>query len=165
MRCCSQQPGEISRSPMQETSKDFSKSRYEERMNEVKEKQLHEQFFREMEGVTIASDKSWGWLEKCHLKKRTEVLIMAAQSQFLRINAIKAKIDKTQKDPLSRLCKKNDETVNHILNEWPKLTQTEYRYTSIHGIHVMTTRRREKIFRRTKSQKRFKFECNVDQKL
>ena len=29
---------------------------------------------------------------------------MAAQSQSLRTNAIKAKIDKTQKDPLCRLC-------------------------------------------------------------
>ena len=44
---------------------------------------------------------------------------MAAQS--LRTNAINAKIEKTQKDPLCRLCKKNDETVNHMLSECPKL--------------------------------------------
>ena len=112
-----------SKSP-QETSKDFRKRRYEERMNEVKEKQLHRQFFREMEGV--ASDKSWGWLEKCHPKKSTEGLITAAKSQSLRINTIKAnsKIDKTQKDPLCRLFKKNDET---ILSECPKLAQMEYK--------------------------------------
>ena len=107
----------------QETSKDFRKRKYEERMNEVKEKQLHGQFFREME--VVASDKSWGWLEKCHLKKSTEGLIMAAQSQSLRRNAMKAKIDKTQKDPLCRLCKKSDETVNHILSECAKLAQTQ----------------------------------------
>ena len=52
----------------QETSKDFRKRRYEERMNEEKEKQLHRQFFREMEGV--ASDKSWGWLGKVSLKEK-----------------------------------------------------------------------------------------------
>ena len=84
-------------------------------MNEVKEKQLHRQFFREMEGV--ANDKTWRWLEKCHLKKSTEGLSMAAQSLSLRTNATKAKKDKTQKDSLCRLCKKKDETVNHILSE------------------------------------------------
>ena len=66
-------------------------------MNEVKEKQLHGQFFREMEEV--ASDKSWGWLEKQSPEENYEGLITAAQSQSLRTNAIKAKIDKTQKDP------------------------------------------------------------------
>ncbi|XP_068680664.1 uncharacterized protein [Montipora foliosa] len=108
----------------QETSKDFRKRRYEERMNEVKEKQLHGQFFGEMEGV--ASDKRWGWLEKCHLKKGTELgTYYGCTGPVAPKNAIKAKIDKTQKEPLCRLCKKNDETVNHLLSECPKLAQTE----------------------------------------
>lgn len=119
-----------------ETSKEFRKRKTEERMREAKEKQLHGQFLRDMEGV--ASEKSWEWLEKCHLKKSTEGLIMAAQSQSLRTNAIKTKIDKTKNDPSCRLCKKNDETVNHLLSECPKLAQTEYkrRHDSVaKGIH------------------------------
>ena len=78
-----------------------------------------------------------GWA-KCHLKKSTEGLIMAAQSESLKTNAIKVNIDKTQKDPLCRLYKKNDETVNHILSECPKLAQTEYkrRHNNVaKGIH------------------------------
>ena len=97
----------------------------EERMHEVKEKQLHGQFLRDMEGE--ASEKSWEWLEKCHLKKSNEGLIMAAQSQPLRTNAIKTKIDKTKIDLSCRLRKKNDETVNHLLSECLKLGQTEYK--------------------------------------
>ena len=57
----------------QETSKDFKKRKTEERICEVKQKQLHGQFLRGMEGV--ASEKCWEWLEKCHLKKSTEELI------------------------------------------------------------------------------------------
>ena len=46
-----------------------------------------------MQGV--ASEKTWEWLEKGYLKKNTEGLIMAAQTQSLRMNDIKAKIDKS----------------------------------------------------------------------
>ena len=94
-------------------------------MCEVKEKQLHVQFLKVMEGV--ASEKSLEWLEKCHLKKSTQGLIMAAQSQSLRTNAINTKIDKTKSNPSCRLCKKS-ETVNHLLSECLKLTQTEYKH-------------------------------------
>lgn len=110
----------------QETSKEFRKRKIEERMREVKEKQLHGQFLRDMEEV--ASEKSWEWLVKCPLKKSTKGLIMAAQSQSLRTNAIKMKIDKIKNDPSFRLCKKNDETVNHLLSECPKLAQIEYKH-------------------------------------
>ena len=70
-------------------------------MREVKEKQLRGQFLTDMEGV--ASKKRWEWLKECHLKKSTEGLIMAVQSQSLKTNAIKTKIDKTKNDPSCRL--------------------------------------------------------------
>ena len=52
---------------------------------------------------------------------------MAAQTQSLRTNTIKAKIDRSQKDSLCRMCRQKDETVNHLLGECPKLAQKEYR--------------------------------------
>ena len=52
---------------------------------------------------------------------------MVAQSQSVRTNAIKAKIEKSQEDSRCRLCKKTDETVNHLLSECPKLAQSEYK--------------------------------------
>ena len=94
-------------------------------MKEVREKQLHGQFLREMDG--IVNDKSWERLEKGHLKRHTEGLCMAAQSQSVRTNAIKDKIEKSQGDSRCRLCKKTDETVNHLLSECPKLAQSEYK--------------------------------------
>ena len=73
-----------------------------------------------------ASEKSWMWLEKVLLKKHTEGLIMAAQSQSIRTKAIKANINKSEEDPQCRMCRAKDETVNH-LSECPKLAQTEYK--------------------------------------
>ena len=52
---------------------------------------------------------------------------MAAQEQAIRTNAIKAKIDKTQADSKCRLCGKVDETVRHIVCEYPMLAQREYK--------------------------------------
>ena len=94
-------------------------------MKEVREKQLHGQFLREMDG--IVSDKSWEWLEKGHLKRHTEGLCMAAQSQSVRTNVIKAKIEKSQEDSQCRLRKKTDETVYLLLSECPKLAQSEHK--------------------------------------
>ena len=52
---------------------------------------------------------------------------MAAQTQSLRTNAIKAKIDKSQANEKCRLCKSKEETVNHIVSGCQNLAQKEYR--------------------------------------
>ena len=53
---------------------------------------------------------------------------MAAQSQPLRTNhAIKTKTDRTKSNSSRELCKKSDETVNHLPGKWPKLARTEYK--------------------------------------
>ena len=95
------------------------------RAEEVRGKELHGQFFRQTDEV--ASNNTWVWLQQGHLKKETEGLLMAAQSQSLRTNAVKAKIDKSQTDSLCRMCRQKDETVNHLLSECQKLAQKEYK--------------------------------------
>ena len=60
-------------------------------------------------------------------KRETESLIMAAQEQAIRTNAIKAKIDKTQAESKCRLYGKVDETVRHIMCECPVLAHRKYR--------------------------------------
>ena len=60
-------------------------------------------------------------------KKRNRILIIAAQKQAIRTNAIKAKINKTQAESKCRLCGKVDETVRHIKCEYPILAQREYK--------------------------------------
>ena len=40
---------------------------------------------------------------------------------------MKTKIDKSHNDPLCRMCKKADETINHVVSECSKLAQKEYK--------------------------------------
>ena len=60
-------------------------------------------------------------------KRETESLIMAAQEQAIRTNAIKAKIDQTQAESKCRLCGKVDNTVINIVCKYPILAQREYK--------------------------------------
>ena len=86
---------------------------------------MHGQYINDIEN--ISSKESWTWLVKGQLKKETEGLIMAAQTQSLRTNAIKAKIDKSQDNEKCRLCKSKEETVNHIVSGCQNLAQKEYK--------------------------------------
>uniref|UniRef100_A0A803TQZ4 Transmembrane protein 45B n=1 Tax=Anolis carolinensis TaxID=28377 RepID=A0A803TQZ4_ANOCA len=69
---------------------------------------------------------TWLWLTNGTLKE-TEGLILAAQEQAIRTNAIKAKIEKSADDPKCRLCKETDETIDHILSCCKKTAQTDYK--------------------------------------
>ena len=40
-------------------------------------------------------------------------MAVAAQNQSIRTNLVKAKIDKCQRDSLSRVCRKVDESIDH----------------------------------------------------
>ena len=46
---------------------------------------------------------------------------------WVRKNLVKAKIDKTQKDTLCTLCKKADESIDHVVKGCSKLSQNEYK--------------------------------------
>ena len=52
---------------------------------------------------------------------------MAAQNSAIRINHIKARMDKTQQNSKCRLCSHRDETINHIISECSKSAQKDYR--------------------------------------
>ena len=56
-----------------------------------------------------------------------ESLIVAAQNQIIGANLVKAKIDKSQQDSLSRVCRKTDEGIDHIVSGCSKLAQKEYK--------------------------------------
>ena len=47
------------------------------------------------------------------------------QHKSIRANLVKAKIDKSQKDMLCRLCKKADESMDHVVSGCSKLAQKE----------------------------------------
>ena len=79
-----------------ESLQDFRKMVYENKVNNWKEKALHEEFVQQT--LDIASAESWRWLRNGFLKKETNGLILAAQQQALRTNSIKHSIDKTFKN-------------------------------------------------------------------
>ena len=61
------------------------------------------------------------------MKSLTESLVVAALNQSIRANLVKAKIGKTQKYTLCRLCKKADQSIDHVINGCSKLAQKEYK--------------------------------------
>ena len=75
---------------------------------------LHGEFVRQT--AKVMGEDTWRWLRNGFLKKETEGLILAAQEQALRTNAIKYNIDKTSETSLCRMCGDTTETVGHIAN-------------------------------------------------
>ena len=65
----------------------------------------------------ISHEKTWMWLRKGNLKRKTESLLIAAQNNAIRSNHIKARIDKTQQNIKCRLCGDRDETNNHTISQ------------------------------------------------
>ena len=92
-------------------------------MESYKEKVLHGQHEKLTGG--IRSSDSWEWLRKGMLKKETEGMLMAAQDQSLRTNAINSRIDKQDVSPVCRMCGKREESIAHVVAECEKLAQNQ----------------------------------------
>ena len=102
----------------------LKRSKKKKRLEDWK-KVLHGQYMRQTKEVR--HDQCWAWLQNGDLKSKTKSLTVAAQNQSIRTNLVKAKIDKSQGDSLSRMCRKVDESINHIVSGCSKLSQKEYR--------------------------------------
>ena len=66
-------------------------------------------------------------MRKADLKVETETILCAAQEQAIRTNYVKDKIDKTVQSTLCRICDKKIDTISHIVSEYEKLAQKEYK--------------------------------------
>ena len=75
----------------------------------------------------VKSHKTWTWLRKWNLKRETESLLIASKNNTIRTNYVKAKIDKTQQNCKCKLSGNRDEMINHIISEFSKLAQKEYK--------------------------------------
>ena len=91
-------------------------------MENWQEKVLHSQYFRQTNKVR--RDQCWALLQNEDLKRETVSLIVAAQYQSIRKNLVKAKIEKNHGDSL---CRKLDESIDHIVSGCSKLAQKEYK--------------------------------------
>ena len=103
----------------------LKRSKKEKRLEVWEEKVLHGQYLRQTEKVR--SDQCWAWLQNRDLKRKTESLIVVAQNQSIRTNLVKARIDKSQGDSLCRMCRKVDESIDHIVSGSSKHAQKEYK--------------------------------------
>ena len=103
----------------------LKRSKKEKRLEDWEEKVLHGQYLRQTKEVR--SDQCWTWLQNGDLKTETGSLIVATQNQSIITNLVKARIDKSQVDSLCRVCRKVDESIDHILSGCIKLAQKEYR--------------------------------------
>ena len=65
---------------------------------------MHGQYLRQTKEVK--SEQSRVWLQNGDLKREKESLMVAAQNQSIRINFVKAKIDKSQKYSLADYIRK-----------------------------------------------------------
>ena len=75
----------------------------------------------------VRSDQCWVWLQNGDLKRETESLIVAAENLSIRTNLVKAKFGKRQGDSLNRVCRKVDDSIDHIVSGCSKLAQKEYK--------------------------------------
>ena len=88
-------------------------------------KQLYGHFKRLIN--SISHDETWTGIRKGNFKRQIESFLNATQNNALRTNHIKARIDKTQQNSKFRQCSDRDETTKHIIREWGKLAQKEYK--------------------------------------
>ena len=72
------------------------------------------------------NNNNLGVAKKGNFKKETESLVITAQSNAIRTNQIKTRMDKMQQNSKCRLCGDRNETINHIISEYSKLAQKEY---------------------------------------
>ena len=103
----------------------LKRSKKEKIIEDCEEKVLHGQYLRQTKEVR--SDQCWAWLQNRDLKRETESLIVAAQNQSIRTNLVKSRIDKSQGDSLCRMCRKVDESIDHIVSGCSKLALKEYK--------------------------------------
>lgn len=90
------------------------------------EKNMHGQLARQMQVLSANNFLSYGWLRHGKMKGETESLLVAAQEQALRTHHTESRIYKIRKEGLCRLCKKYNETVEHISSACPILAEREY---------------------------------------
>ena len=103
----------------------MKRSKKEKGLEDWEKKVLHDQYLRQTKEVR--SDQCWAWIQNGNLKREIESLIVAAQNQSVRANLVKAKIGKSQGDFLFRVCRKVDESIDHIASGCSKLAQKKYK--------------------------------------
>jgi len=87
---------------------------------------MHGQYIRNIDRQCISQKDTFPWLLKGDLKAETESEVVAAKDQALQTKYYATKILNTETDSKCRLCKKFDETIDHIISACPILAKEQY---------------------------------------
>ena len=98
----------------------LKRAKKKKRLQDWEEIALHGQYLK------LTKGQSCVWLQSGDLKRDTASLIVVAQNTCIRANLVKAQINKRQKDTLCRLCKKADESMDHVVSGCNELALKEY---------------------------------------
>jgi hypothetical protein len=96
-----------------------------EKIDEVKRKPIHGQFYQDLEKPSTDKEKSLTWLCGSGLKREVENLILAAEDQVFTTHYHQRNIVKQPIDSKCRLCCKADKHVKHIVAGYATLAPSE----------------------------------------
>ena len=96
------------------------------KINTIKDKRIHGQYFTILELPHINKRASIAWLKSSTLKRSTESTICAIQENAISTKYMKKHIYKTTDDDTCRACKQFPETVQHVMSKCPILAPTKY---------------------------------------
>ena len=121
---------------LNDTPKNISKTIKNEirlyRRNEWLNKPIHGYLMKKTEDITDLDERySWAWMQSSTLTSEVESYICTIQEQEIFTNNRMKMHEKNQEkkrgiDASCRLCKENDETVEHILTACPKISSSLY---------------------------------------
>ena len=116
---------------MQETAakniKNHLKSSSEnKKIEEIKRKPMHGQFYQDPERPSVDKEKSLVWLCSSGLKGETESLITTAQDRALNMHYHQTNIMKQPTDSKCGICNKTEEHTKHIVAGCTTLVPSEY---------------------------------------
>jgi len=87
---------------------------------------MHGQLPRSLDEKLVDVEQSYCWLKYGDIKGETESAIVAAQDQAISTNYFKNKILKEEIESKCRLCKRHEETIDHLTLGCPILAKNEY---------------------------------------
>ena len=98
----------------------------DERFQRWKEKPQHGAYLRHLHENNLDPVKSLAWMNSCFLDPYTESYLCAAQELALFTRYHEQHILKNRSDDLCRVCRKQSETIYHILSGCDSLAKREY---------------------------------------
>ena len=104
----------------------IKKRRIEITRDKITEKPMYGQYWRLLDLPHVNKEQSTAWLRSSKLKRSTEAAICAIQEQAVTTKYIKKMIHKTTNDDVCRACKRDKETIHHIISACPVYSPTKY---------------------------------------